>query len=100
MAQGLAARPGRIAGLFFAGYGAARFAVEFVRQPDAQFITPGNPLGLALQIGGYGLTMGQILSLPMIAAGSGSSRAPDLRARRHDAAGPPSDPARIAPPGR
>jgi len=61
--------PGRIAGLFFAGYGAARFAVEFVRQPDAQFISEGNPLGLALHLGGYGLTMGQILSLPMIAVG-------------------------------
>lgn len=62
--------PGRIAGLFFAGYGMARFLVEFVRQPDAQFVTPGNPLGLALHLGGYGLTMGQILSLPMIAAGA------------------------------
>ena len=61
--------PGRIAGLFFAGYGAARFVVEFVRQPDAQFISEGNPLGLALHIGGYGLTMGQILSLPMILVG-------------------------------
>ncbi|WP_309668350.1 prolipoprotein diacylglyceryl transferase family protein, partial [Tabrizicola sp.] len=50
-------------------YGAARFAVEFVRQPDAQFISDGNPLGLALHIGGWGLTMGQILSLPMILAG-------------------------------
>jgi phosphatidylglycerol:prolipoprotein diacylglycerol transferase len=67
--KGWLSSPGRIAGLFFAGYGAARFLVEFVRQPDAQFITEGNPLGLALQIGGYGLTMGQILSLPMIAAG-------------------------------
>ena len=61
--------PGRITGMFFAGYGAARFLVEFVRQPDAQFVSPGNPLGLALNVGGYGLTMGQILSLPMIAFG-------------------------------
>lgn len=61
--------PGRIAGLFFAGYGLARFLVEFVRQPDAQFVTDGNPLGLAFHIGGYGLTMGQILSLPMILVG-------------------------------
>ena len=61
--------PGALAGLFFAGYGAARFAVEFVRQPDAQFISDGNPLGLALHLGGYGLTMGQILSLPMIMVG-------------------------------
>ncbi|AWB49772.1 prolipoprotein diacylglyceryl transferase [Gemmobacter aquarius] len=62
-------RPGRVLGLFLAGYGLARFAVEFVRQPDAQFITAGNPLGLVLHIGGYGLTMGQILSLPMVLAG-------------------------------
>jgi phosphatidylglycerol---prolipoprotein diacylglyceryl transferase len=61
--------PGALTGVFLAGYGAARFLVEFVRQPDAQFITEGNPLGLALVVGGYGLTMGQILSLPMIAAG-------------------------------
>lgn len=61
--------PGRLLGLFLAGYGLARFAVEFVRQPDAQFISEGNPMGLALQSGGWGLTMGQLLSLPMIAAG-------------------------------
>lgn len=61
--------PGKIAGLFFAGYGISRFLVEFVRQPDAQFISDGNPLGLAFHAAGYGLTMGQILTLPMIAAG-------------------------------
>jgi phosphatidylglycerol:prolipoprotein diacylglycerol transferase len=60
---------GGIAGLFIAGYGVARFAVEFVRQPDAQFVTDTNPLGLYLHIGGYGLTAGQLLSLPMILAG-------------------------------
>jgi phosphatidylglycerol---prolipoprotein diacylglyceryl transferase len=62
-------RPGALLGVFLAGYGIARFLVEFVRQPDAQFVSEGNPIGLALQIGGYGLTMGQLLSLPMIAAG-------------------------------
>jgi phosphatidylglycerol:prolipoprotein diacylglycerol transferase len=61
--------PGRITGVFFAGYGLARFLVEFVRQPDAQFVTEGNPLGLALHLNGFGLTMGQILSLPMILFG-------------------------------
>ena len=61
--------PGKIAGLFFAGYGTARFLVEFVRQPDAQFVSEGNPLGLAIHAAGYGLTMGQILTIPMIAAG-------------------------------
>ena len=62
-------RPGLVGGTFFAGYGIARFLVEFVRQPDAQFVAPGNPLGLAWHVGGYGLTMGQILSLPMILLG-------------------------------
>ena len=66
---GWLAYPGRIMGLFVAGYGAARFAVEFVRQPDAQFISEGNPLGLAWHMGGWGLTQGQALSLPMIAVG-------------------------------
>ncbi|MGR3500758.1 prolipoprotein diacylglyceryl transferase [Pseudaestuariivita sp.] len=62
-------RTGLLTGVFFAGYGAARFAVEFVRQPDAQFVTDGNPLGLAWHVGGYGLTMGQLLSLPMTLVG-------------------------------
>jgi phosphatidylglycerol---prolipoprotein diacylglyceryl transferase len=61
--------PGAIAGVFFMGYGIGRFLVEFLRQPDIQFVSEGNPLGLALHIGGWGLTMGQILSLPMIAGG-------------------------------
>ncbi|MDN5787613.1 prolipoprotein diacylglyceryl transferase [Pseudorhodobacter sp.] len=67
--RGWLRRPGQITGVFFAGYGAARFFVEFFRQPDAQFVTEGNPLGLAFQSGGYGLTMGQTLSLPMIGVG-------------------------------
>lgn len=61
--------PGRLTGVFLAGYGIARFVVEFVRQPDPQFISPGNPLGLAFHFDGIGLTMGQLLSLPMIAFG-------------------------------
>lgn len=75
-------RPGLMSGTFFAGYGASRFLVEFVRQPDAQFISTGNPLGLAWHVGGYGLTMGQLLSLPMIALGLGLI----WRARRRVAA--------------
>lgn len=67
--RGWLRRPGALVGVFLAGYGLARFLVEFVRQPDAQFISPGNPLGLALHVGGYGLTMGQALSLPMIVVG-------------------------------
>lgn len=58
--------PGRLAGLFFLGYGGARFIVEFFRLADAQFITPDNPYGHVL----LGMTMGQILSLPMIIAGA------------------------------
>lgn len=62
-------RPGALMGVFLVGYGVARFLVEFVRQPDAQFVSEGNPVGLAVHWGGYGLTMGQLLSLPMIAVG-------------------------------
>lgn len=62
-------KPGIIMGTFFAGYGVGRFLVEFARQPDAQFITLENPLGLVLQTGGYGFTMGQLLSIPMILIG-------------------------------
>jgi phosphatidylglycerol:prolipoprotein diacylglycerol transferase len=62
-------REGLIGGAFLMGYGVARFFVEFFRQPDAQFVTEGNPLGLALHIGGYGLTMGQVLCVPMILVG-------------------------------
>ena len=62
-------KPWLLSGVFFAGYGMARFIVEFVRQPDAQFVSDGNPLGLAFHINGYGLTMGQTLTLPMIIVG-------------------------------
>lgn len=67
--RGALKKPGLIAGTFFAGYGVARFIVEFFRQPDAQFQSLGNPLGLALHVNGYGFTMGQLLTLPMIAVG-------------------------------
>ena len=63
-------RPGLVTGVFLAGYGLARFLVEFVRQPDPQFVAEGNPLGLAWHLGGYGLTMGQLLSLPMLLGGA------------------------------
>ena len=68
--RGAFAQPGLITGVFLAGYGLARFLVEFVRQPDPQFVTEGNPLGLAWHVDGIGLTMGQILSLPMLAVGA------------------------------
>ncbi len=52
---------GAVSGLFLICYGCFRFLIEFVRQPDPQ-------LGyLAL---GW-VTMGQILSLPMVLAGAG-----------------------------
>lgn len=49
---------GAVSALFLLGYGASRFAVELAREPDS-FLGP-----LAL-----GMSMGQWLSLPMIAAG-------------------------------
>jgi len=49
---------GAVSGLFLIGYGVLRFVVEFAREPD-EF------LGLL----GFGLSMGQWLSLPMIVAG-------------------------------
>lgn len=51
---------GSVSGLFLLCYGIFRFLVEFVREPDVQ-------LGFVL---GF-LTMGQILSLPMIIVGAG-----------------------------
>jgi len=51
-------KPWLLSGGFFMGYGIARFLVEFVRQPDAQFVSIGNELGLAFHINGVGLTMG------------------------------------------
>lgn len=48
-----------VSGLFLLGYGAFRFMVEFVRVPDAH---------LDYLLAGW-VTMGQILSLPMILAG-------------------------------
>ncbi|SJN53875.1 Prolipoprotein diacylglyceryl transferase [Vibrio ruber DSM 16370] len=50
---------GSVAGLFLIGYGACRTFVEYFREPDAQ-------LGL---FAGF-ISMGQILSLPMILAGA------------------------------
>jgi phosphatidylglycerol:prolipoprotein diacylglycerol transferase len=70
---GWLAQPGRVIGLFLAGYGAARILVEFFRQGDAQFAGPENPWGLDLRFGegvaSWGITMGQVLTLPMLALG-------------------------------
>ncbi|MDW3117681.1 MAG: prolipoprotein diacylglyceryl transferase [Roseovarius pacificus] len=69
--RGALKRPGLVTGVFFAGYGLSRFVVEFARQADAQFITPDNPMGWVVQAGGMGLSMGQLLSLPMVVLGLG-----------------------------
>ncbi len=60
------ARPGALAGVFLLGYATARFLVEFTRQPDAQFTSPGNPLGTVL--GPF--SMGQILTFAVAAGGA------------------------------
>lgn len=52
-------RPGLIAGTFVAGYACARIFVEFFREPDAH---------LGFLYGGW-LTMGMLLSLPLLAVG-------------------------------
>jgi phosphatidylglycerol:prolipoprotein diacylglycerol transferase len=68
--RGALARPGRVFGIFLIGYGLARTFVEQFRQADAQFVTPGNPHGHVLRLGAeWGLTMGQLLSLPMVVVG-------------------------------
>jgi phosphatidylglycerol---prolipoprotein diacylglyceryl transferase len=56
--RGALRRPGLIVGTFAIGYGLARIFSEFFREPDPQ-------LGFLWG----GLTMGMLLSLPMIAAG-------------------------------
>ena len=52
-------RAGALSGVFLAGYGIARIIGEFFRQPDAH-------LGFLFA----GATMGQLLSLPMVAIGA------------------------------
>jgi phosphatidylglycerol:prolipoprotein diacylglycerol transferase len=56
--RGWLQRRGGIAGLFLAGYGLIRISLENVRQPDT--FMPHFPLGL---------TMGMMLSMPMLLAG-------------------------------
>jgi len=70
--RGWLKRPGMITGMFFIGYGLARAFVENFREPDGQFITPDNPAGHVIRLtSDLGFTMGQTLSLPMIAIGLG-----------------------------
>lgn len=68
-ARGWLKRSWSLVAVFLMGYGLSRFLVEFVRQPDAQFASPENPIGWAYDFGGWGLTQGQALSIPMILAG-------------------------------
>ncbi|MEM8788591.1 MAG: prolipoprotein diacylglyceryl transferase [Pseudomonadota bacterium] len=71
--RGWLAMPGRAIGVFLLGYGLGRVLVEGFRQADPQFISPANPFGHVLRLGSdpaaWGLTMGQVLSLPMVALG-------------------------------
>jgi len=68
--RGALQRPGRVMGVFFAGYGLARVIVELLRQADPQFITLDNPLGHVVSLTpAIGLSMGQLLSLPMLLLG-------------------------------
>jgi phosphatidylglycerol---prolipoprotein diacylglyceryl transferase len=68
-ARGWLKRPGALTGTFLAGYAAARIFVEIFRVADAQYITADNPLGHVIRLGAAGLTMGQLLSAPMLLAG-------------------------------
>jgi phosphatidylglycerol---prolipoprotein diacylglyceryl transferase len=56
--RGLRQRPGATSGVFLMGYGMARIIVEFFRQPDPQ-------LGFLF----WGITMGQLLSVPLLIVG-------------------------------
>ncbi len=53
-------------GLFLIGYGLVRFFLENLRQPDAQFTSAEDPVGVVL----LGMTMGQTLCAAMIAIGA------------------------------
>ncbi|HVC51604.1 MAG TPA: prolipoprotein diacylglyceryl transferase [Stellaceae bacterium] len=55
-------RPGMLSGLFLCGYAVARMSGELFRQPDEQ-------LGYLFHIGQFGVTMGQLLSIPVLIAG-------------------------------
>ena len=60
--RGALKTPGLLIGIFLTGYGAARALVEMVREPDAHIGFLFEGLGLAI-------TMGQLLSLPMLGIG-------------------------------
>jgi phosphatidylglycerol:prolipoprotein diacylglycerol transferase len=74
MRAGALKRPGLIVGCFAVGYAIARTSCEFFREPDAQ-------LGFLWG----GMTMGMLLSVPLLLAGLGfiayALRHPALRSQ-------------------
>ena len=74
---------GAVSGAFLIGYGVLRFLAEFAREPD-EF--------LGLVLGPF--TMGQMLCVPMVAAGiwlvMRSRSSPSARAAASSASGPPA----------
>jgi phosphatidylglycerol:prolipoprotein diacylglycerol transferase len=60
--RGTRRRRGVETGIFLAGYAVARMSGELFRQPDVQ-------LGFLFYIGNFGVTMGQLLSVPVLIAG-------------------------------
>ena len=63
-------KPGLIFGSFLLGYGVIRFSIEFLREPDAFFITNENPYGYVVEFfPGIGMSMGQLLTVPMFVFG-------------------------------
>jgi len=63
-------RTGTLSGIFLIGYGLTRIVAEFFREPDVQ-------IGYLA----FGITMGQLLSVPMILIGAGILLAAPLGAR-------------------
>jgi len=61
--RGTRRQPGVETGVFLVGYAIARMSGEMFRQPDVQ-------LGFLFYIGGFGVTMGMLLSIPVLLAGA------------------------------
>jgi phosphatidylglycerol:prolipoprotein diacylglycerol transferase len=60
-------RPGLIGGIFVLGYALARIVCEFFREPDAQL---GFLFGSSVDALHGGITMGMLLSIPMLIVGA------------------------------
>jgi phosphatidylglycerol:prolipoprotein diacylglycerol transferase len=65
--------PGQMVGLFWPAMAPRACSSRGSARPIAQFITPDNPFGHVIRFGtnaeAWGLTMGQLLSLPMLILG-------------------------------